>query len=138
MKFLKEQIEAALTEELNLIEAGGALCALNVNGVESVYSVGDISESDHGSSFYIYSISKTVTATAVMLLCERGLIDLDEDLSSWRSDYLLPEGTTVRRLLNHTGGLSDYFSSKEYQSAVHSCPFKPWSYEKLMGTFSII
>ena len=59
-------------------------------------------------------------------------MDLDEDLSLWDSVYDIPKGVTVRRLLNHSSGLSDYFSSPVYQKAVHAHPSEPWSYEKLM------
>ncbi|MGB0775093.1 MAG: serine hydrolase domain-containing protein, partial [Akkermansiaceae bacterium] len=45
---------------------------------------------------------------------------------------MIPSEVTVRQVLNHSSGLSDYFSQKEYQEAVHTHPEKPWTYEKLM------
>lgn len=129
---MKRDIQKVLTEELQKLDAEGVLCALSVDGEVSTYSAGSIKEEQHSTSFYIYSISKSLTAVAVMLLHQQGLLDLDDDLSRWENNYTLPEGVTIRSLLNHTSGLSDYFSSSEYQRAVHTHPEKPWTYEKLM------
>lgn len=129
---MRENIENALRDGLSGLEAAGVLCALNIDGEASTYSSGNIAPAEHGLPFYIYSISKSITATAVMLLVEQGRVDLDEAIPHWELSYDLPEGVTVRQLLNHTGGLSDYFSSQQYQEAVHAHPSDPWSYEKLM------
>ncbi len=57
--------------------------------------------------FSVASVTKPMTATAVMRLVERGLVDLDAPIS----DYLeVPldgdvRGATVRRTLDHTAGL---------------------------------
>lgn len=57
--------------------------------------------------FSLASVTKPMTATAVMRLVERGLVDLDAPIS----DYLeVPldgdvQGATVRRTLDHTAGL---------------------------------
>lgn len=60
------------------------------------------------SIFPIASMSKPLTATAIMLLVQDGKLDLDAPVS----DYLanVPEAweaVTVRRMLNHTAGLSE-------------------------------
>jgi CubicO group peptidase (beta-lactamase class C family) len=55
------------------------------------------------------SIGKQFTATAVMMLVEAGRINLDEKISSYLG--AVPEswrGITVRHLLTHTSGLTDY------------------------------
>jgi len=132
MMTLSDQIEHHLAEHLDQIAATGALCCLNVDGIIKTYSAGNISEEEHSSHFYIYSISKSITAAAILLLAEQGLLDLDENLSEWKSDYKIPMSVTIRHLLNHTGGLSDYFSSETYQQAVHAEPESPWPYAKLM------
>ena len=129
---IREKIEKALEQELGGINAEGALCALNINGEINTYSAGNITTQEHKSSFYIYSLSKTITAVAIMLLAEKGLLNLNEDLSLSVNEYTLPKEVTLIHLLNHTGGISDYFSLSEYQKAVHENPKTPWSYEKLM------
>lgn len=59
------------------------------------------------SIFDIASVSKQFTATAVMLLRRRGLLNLDEEVSKFFPEIKY-EGITIRRLLNHTSGLDDY------------------------------
>ncbi|MFD1984551.1 serine hydrolase domain-containing protein [Mesorhizobium newzealandense] len=60
----------------------------------------------------IGSISKTITATAVMQLWERGLIDLDADVSRYLTYQVVnPKhpsvAITTRRLLNHRSSIRD-------------------------------
>lgn len=56
---------------------------------------------------HIASVSKVITATAVLLLVEKGKIELDQKVSS-----ILPEfpytDITVRNLLSHRSGLRNY------------------------------
>lgn len=63
--------------------------------------------------FQAGSISKPLAALAVLKLAEEGRIDLDGDVNEFLKDWSIPqsnftqtEKVTVRRLLNHTGGLS--------------------------------
>ena len=59
--------------------------------------------------FEIGSISKSFTATAIMLLVEEGKISLDDKLDKFIS-AVPPQwsGITIRHLLNHTSGLPEY------------------------------
>lgn len=70
---------------------------------------------DPDTLFQIGSISKTVTATALMRLVERGQVALDTPLRTYLPDLRLadPEVTgkaTLRHVFTHTGGwVGDYF-----------------------------
>ncbi|MCR8842083.1 serine hydrolase [Paenibacillus sp. SC116] len=61
--------------------------------------------------FYIGSVSKVFTATAVMQLIEQGKIDLDADITKYLGDIKIKNETgspvTVKDLLTHTSGV-DY------------------------------
>ncbi|MFN8524247.1 MAG: serine hydrolase domain-containing protein [Chloroflexota bacterium] len=65
--------------------------------------------------FQIGSISKTVTATAIMRLVERGDLDLNAPARSYLPELRLADESVaraveVRHLLNHTGGwVGDFF-----------------------------
>ncbi len=111
----------------------GALAAISINGVVSTFSAGSIKSADHDRSFYIYSITKIFIAAAVLKICETHGDFLDAPLHRFIPDAPVPSGITIRHLLNHTGGVSDYFSSREYQEAVANHPAEPWSPEKLMA-----
>jgi CubicO group peptidase (beta-lactamase class C family) len=56
------------------------------------------------TQFRIGSITKTFTAAAVLLLRERGLLSLDDELGA-HVDGIAHGGVTLRRLLAHHGGL---------------------------------
>jgi CubicO group peptidase (beta-lactamase class C family) len=68
-----------------------------------------ISVDSNRTVFHGGSISKVVTATAVMQLVERGLVDLNEDVNTYlkrfklEKNYLQP--VTLAHLLTHTGGI---------------------------------
>jgi CubicO group peptidase (beta-lactamase class C family) len=65
--------------------------------------------------FQVGSISKTFAATALMRLCEAGKVDLDALVRTYLPEWGVADEetsarTTVRHLLNHTGGWEgDYF-----------------------------
>src|SRR5437588_5532254 len=61
--------------------------------------------------YSLASISKPITATGLMLLVERGQIELDRPINDYLGDAKLTArvgdavGATVRRVANHTSGL---------------------------------
>jgi len=68
---------------------------------------------DGRSLFQVASMSKWITAIAVMRLVEQGRIDLDAPVSRYLKRWKLPpskfdnNGVTVRRVLAHVAGLTD-------------------------------
>ncbi len=66
--------------------------------------------------FQVGSISKTFTATALMMLLEAGKVDLDTPIRAYLPDFRLSAEdvaarVTIKHLLTHTGGwLGDYFN----------------------------
>ena len=84
----------------------------------------DISVSD-STQFRIASISKTITALAVMQLYEAGLVDLDENVSSYLGfDLVNPshpqKAITARMLLSHTSSIVDGSGYGSFLSASYS------------------
>jgi CubicO group peptidase (beta-lactamase class C family) len=61
--------------------------------------------------FRVASVSKLFTATAVMQLCERGRLKLDEDVNHYLRGFQLrnpfPKPVTLANLLTHTGGFDE-------------------------------
>jgi CubicO group peptidase (beta-lactamase class C family) len=65
------------------------------------------------TSFALASISKTITATAIMQLWERGVFNLDEDINnhldfSVRNPNYPDSAITFRMLMTHTSSIQDY------------------------------
>lgn len=77
--------------------------------------------------FYLYSLSKTLIAAALLQHVAAGRLDLDHPIQAYLPNLLLPQTVTVRRLLNHSAALPDYGSLPAYQEAIRSHPGEPWS-----------
>ena len=60
------------------------------------------------SVFRVASVSKQFTAMVVLLLDERGDLDLDDDIREWVPELPDLGRITIRHLLHHTSGLRDY------------------------------
>jgi len=89
------------------------------------YGLADVAEGrpvQTGTVFQAASISKPVTAMAVLSLAQEGRISLDLDvnrlLKSWQvptSDYTRDSPVTLRALLSHTSGADDRFGFPGYE-----------------------
>lgn len=64
-------------------------------------------EADPDALFQAASISKPVTAVAVMALVRQGMLGLDAEVNDLLRSWQVPsgDGVTIRRLLSHTAGL---------------------------------
>lgn len=121
-----------LPNEFNIISTnndmmGGTLVVFCENGIIENISIGksDFSRNINSSvntKYRIASISKTITAIAVMQLVEQNLLDLDADISS-----ILGYGVqnpnhptipiTTRMLLSHTSSIIDGTTYSSFMSA---------------------
>ncbi len=81
------------------------------------YGYGDLEENlavGEEMPFHLCSISKWVTALAVMILCEKEVLSLDKNVNDYLHDWKIrdKEGlevktVTLRHLLSHTSGIVD-------------------------------
>jgi len=69
------------------------------------------------TKFRLGSITKQFTAVAIMILNERGLVDLDAPVKTWLPDAPAAwDKVTVRRLLAHTAGVPNFTSFDDFQA----------------------
>lgn len=69
---------------------------------------------DDDSRFQLASVSKQFTAAAILILNERGVLNLDDEVSKFFPNFPYEE-VKVRNLLNHTAGLPKYFWLAEHK-----------------------
>lgn len=110
----------------------GEIIWLNAKGFS------DLEDNDIATTSSLYriaSITKPITAVAVMQLWEKGLIDLDKDARFYVPEF--PEKKwkfTIRQLLNHTAGIRTYkdgeFHNKKYFSSIAEA-VKVFEYDSL-------
>ncbi|MEA5449010.1 serine hydrolase domain-containing protein [Leptolyngbya sp. CCNP1308] len=77
--------------------------------------------------FYIYSVTKSLIAAAVLKLVKRGQLELDAPIQHYWPDFAIAAPITLRQILSHTSGLPDYGGLPAYSDAVKATPSAPWS-----------
>jgi CubicO group peptidase (beta-lactamase class C family) len=92
--------------------------------------------------FRVASISKTVTAIAVMQLVERKKIDLDADINNYlkekiKHNYFPQDFITSRMLLSHTSSIYDGKDYDRFLTRVYNSEFVPPLSELLVEESSI-
>jgi CubicO group peptidase (beta-lactamase class C family) len=109
-----EQLGETITELMEKHQILGAAAGVFYNG--EVLSAGfGITNVEHplevtaDTLFQVGSISKTVTATMIMMLVEQGKVDLEATFQSYLPDFKVKDKTaaaqaTIRHLLTHTSG----------------------------------
>ena len=120
----QETVEWILREAVSRQEAAGICALIRLNDEEPFFACAGYADIKSGkpvtrdSIFRLYSQTKPVTAAAVMLLMQRGVIDLNEPVSKYlpgfigqralEGDQLVPvqREVTLYDLLNMTAGLS--------------------------------
>jgi D-alanyl-D-alanine carboxypeptidase len=87
--------------------------------VTTLVAVGDDVEltGDPDARYPIYSLTKTVVASAVLSMVREGAVELD----------------SVRNLLDHTSGVRDYGSLPEYHEAVRTRPGSAWDDDEFLA-----
>ena len=87
---------------------------------------------DRDTKFRLGSVTKQFTAVAIMILNERGLVDLDSPVKIWLPDAPAAwDQVTVRRLLAHTAGVPNFTSFGDFQAR----KTLPTTVEGLIGLF---
>lgn len=104
-KEFKESIEKnKITGIAGAVIHGGKVIARHGAGLRRLSGTDPIQADD---KFHIGSVSKTTVALAIMRLVERGLLDLDEPISTYLDEYELQRNwrnVTLAQLLVHTSG----------------------------------
>jgi CubicO group peptidase (beta-lactamase class C family) len=121
-----EKIEKAISSEMLRQSIPGLSVAVVVNHklvLSNGYGLADLENSIPAKAMTAYrlgSISKPITAAAVMQLVERGKLDLDAPIQKYCPAF--PEKqwpVTARLLLGHLSGVRHYNSDAEFASTRH-------------------
>ena len=92
---------------------------------------GDEAKLTAESGMALASITKTFTTAEVMLLVERGEVDLDKPASTYLSLPEVSNGVTVRQLLGHRSGLQDA-GEGAYPDLIRE-PNQHWSPQRVLA-----
>jgi CubicO group peptidase (beta-lactamase class C family) len=118
---VRPELEKLVREGMSRHHVPGIAIGIVHNGDEDIVAYG-VTNLDHplpvdgDTLFQIGSITKTMTATVVMRLVERGALDLDAPIRRYLPEFRLRDEdaakrATLRHLVTHTGGwLGDWFA----------------------------
>jgi CubicO group peptidase (beta-lactamase class C family) len=130
-----EAIEAAISAEMSRQGIPGLSVAIGQGGAvrfAAGYGLADLENSVPAKAATVYrlaSVSKPMTAVAVLQLAERGAIDLDAPIQKYVPTFPeKPWPLTARQLLGHLGGVRHYHddepaNARPYGSATESLGF---------------
>lgn len=128
---LNSELDSAILAEMNKYNIIGVSAAFVKDG-QVVWSNGygwsDLEENKQATPDTIYrlaSVSKTITATALMQLWEQGKFGLDDDIGDYlgyevRNPNYPNDKITFRMLLTHTSSILDGSSEGGYNKALNS------------------
>jgi CubicO group peptidase (beta-lactamase class C family) len=121
-----EKIEKAISAEMSRQNIPGLSVAIVIDRKlrwSNGYGLADLENYIPAKSATVYrlgSISKTITAIAVMQLAERGKLDLDAPIQKYCSAFPQKQWPiTARQLLGHLAGVRHYKSDGEFLSTRH-------------------
>lgn len=136
---LQQRLRATVQDGLTSSGTPGAAVALLLDGQPVLTdAIGwrdweQTTALDSHAQFYIYSVTKSLIATALLQHVQRGTIALDAPIQSYLVDVPLVEPVTVRQLLNHTGGIPDYGGLPAYSAALRADPTRAWTPDQFLA-----
>ena len=77
--------------------------------------------------FAFGSVTKPFVAAVVLDLAEDGVLRLDDPLARWMPSYPRARSITIRQLLNHTSGVSDFVENPAFLRAQLAEPRRRWT-----------
>jgi CubicO group peptidase (beta-lactamase class C family) len=104
-------LESYVDESIDALGGSVSLAVLRGGEIVYQYATGNLDPDRTASVDAVYhwgSITKMVTATAVMQQVEDGAIDLDGTVDLYIPELVVGSSITVRNLLTHSSGLPDF------------------------------
>jgi CubicO group peptidase (beta-lactamase class C family) len=106
--------EKVMPGAVTFVARGGKIVKQTAYGYSAQYVDGNFTEMEHpipmkdDTIFDLASISKIFTSTAVMILFEKGLFQLDDPVAKYIPEFAQngKENVTIRQLLTHTSGFT--------------------------------
>ncbi|OKY27352.1 serine hydrolase [Thalassotalea sp. PP2-459] len=154
-KAVHDEIQTLFNETLSNINVHSASWAVYSpsKNIDYSFAAGKFKSGDKvtkASPFYVASIGKTFTATAIAMLYEQGRLNLTDKISKYLPDRIIggihlfqgkdySHEITIAQLLQHTSGLPDYFEGKTTDGSanamtlLHSNTEKLWTPQEILN-----
>lgn len=138
---LPSAVESAITETMRAMEIPGANILIEYEGSPPMKQGFGVSDIDTGTPMLsnmhmrVGSITKTMTATAVLQLVDDGLLALDDTLAETMpeiSAFPHAREMTIRHLLNMRSGAFNYLEDETVFMKMAAEPTRPWTPDELI------
>lgn len=79
------------------------------------------------------AVAITYLSMALLILVDRGVVGLDDPISTWLPDLPDSDNATLRMLINMTAGYTDYVTTDAFAAANAADPFRHWTPEEIIA-----
>src|SRR6478735_120378 len=79
------------------------------------------------------AVAITYLSMALLILVDRGVVGLDDPISTWLPDLPDLDNATLRMLINMTAGYTDYVTTDAFAAANAADPFRHWTPEEIIA-----
>ncbi len=86
--------------------------------------------------FAIGSVTKTFTAALILRYVDEGKVRLDDRLSRWLPEWPNARKITIRMLLNHTAGITDYFQNPRFDRVLNRDKKRVWTMKEVLAGYA--
>ena len=136
-KDMADRLEAALDKAMAASGTPGAIAGVWKGDFAWTRAKGlaDVAAGIPMKTSYVWrigSVTKTFTATAVLRLCDKGKLSLEDRLSRFRPDFPKADKITVRQLLQHSSGIFSWDEDDATREAIIKHPDRDWTMEKMI------
>lgn len=131
-------LDSGIQELMTDLECPGALVAFTREGHPPeirAYGVADIETEvpmPRNAHMRIGSVSKPFVGTLILLLAEEGSLSLDHTIDQYVEGIPNGNDITLRQLGNHTSGLPQAISNREFQATIAANPEKVWKVDEIL------
>jgi len=111
---ISDKIKEYLIQYTKLWDFSGTICAIKDGNIifNEAYGYANIEHevlNTKDTKFRLWSITKQFTAAAILMLEEKGLLNVNDSFKKYFEDYReLDERITIHHLLTHTSGIFNY------------------------------
>ena len=121
-----QQVNALVERACSKDLLSGTVLVARGDDVLLTHACGEASKRFHvpidiDTKFNLGSMNKMFTSTAIMQLVERGVLSVDESISTYVDSTWLPremtDKITIHHLLTHTSGLGSYFNDTYWETS---------------------
>ena len=134
---IPEALDRKLQSRLNKLRSKYAIPGVSVTiilgdgstwtGTSGLSNVSKKTRVKEDTAFALASVSKTYTAALILALADEGKLDLDARVSKLLPKIRFTGAVTLRQLLNHTSGLSDFFLNGKIDQALFGDRSREWT-----------